>query len=129
MMLDADGFMQINDTYGHDAGDQVLIELAITLKDTVRNDDLVCRLGGDEFLIIGRATPLPGALQVAETLRQTVAELRVPAGAGEWRGSISVGVAVSSPAVHSHEDLVKAADDAVYDSKRNGRNRVSSQQS
>jgi diguanylate cyclase (GGDEF)-like protein/hemerythrin-like metal-binding protein len=126
MMVDADGFKQINDTQGHDAGDQVLIELARTLKDKVRNDDLVCRLGGDEFLVICPATPLPGALQVAENLRRTVAALRVPAGAGEWRGGNNIGVAVSSAVMRSHEDLVKAADNAVYESKRNGRNRVSS---
>lgn len=125
MMIDADGFKQINDTYGHDAGDVVLRELSGHLRRAVRTDDVVCRLGGDEFLIICPRTPLQGAMLVAEAMRQSVNALRVPAGGGEWKGSISVGVAARTNTMQKPEDLLKAADEAVYVSKRGGRNRVS----
>jgi hemerythrin len=124
MMIDADGFKQINDSQGHDAGDEVLRQLAHQLRDAARNDDAVCRLGGDEFLIICPATPLEGALRAAEKIRQQVAAMRVPAGQGEWRGSISVGVAARDGAMAGFEDLLKASDEAVYQAKRNGRNCV-----
>jgi hemerythrin len=126
MMIDADGFKKINDSHGHDAGDAVLRALASQLRDSVRTDDLVCRLGGDEFLILCPGTSLAGALQFAESLRLGVAELRAPAGAGEWRGSISVGVAERQPSMVAHEDLLKAADNAVYLAKQRGRNCVAS---
>lgn len=124
MMIDADGFKQINDSYGHDAGDEVLRQLARQLRYAVRTDDVVCRLGGDEFLILCPNTPLPGAMHIAELLRKSIDALRVPAGTGEWKGSVSVGVAVRAPDMHSLEDLIKAADESVYAAKRNGRNRV-----
>ena len=124
MMIDADGFKQINDTHGHDAGDRVLQALSMQLRNAVRTDDLVCRLGGDEFLIICAATPMDGALQLAEKIRSDVAALRVNAGAGEWRGSVSIGVAVRTAGMNSMEDLLKTADLGVYAAKRNGRNCV-----
>ena len=82
MMIDADGFKIINDSHGHDAGDKVLRALSTKLLHTVRSDDIVCRLGGDEFLIICTNTPLDGAVKLAETLREEVAALRVQAGTG-----------------------------------------------
>ena len=124
MMIDADGFKQINDNYGHDAGDEVLRQLSNNLRYSVRTDDLVCRMGGDEFLIICPHTSLEGALHAAEMTRQTIAALRVPAGSGTWLGSISVGVAVRTPEMNGPEDLLKAADEGVYIAKRNGRNQV-----
>lgn len=129
MMIDADGFKKINDTCGHDAGDAVLRELARCLQDAVRNDDVVCRLGGDEFLIICALTPLEGALLTAEKVRHEVSELRVAAGNGFWIGSISVGVAVRHSAMSCFDALLKAADDGVYAAKANGRNCVASVQS
>jgi hemerythrin len=125
MMIDADGFKQINDRYGHDAGDEVLRQLARQLRYAVRSDDVVCRLGGDEFLIICPATAMDGALQAAEATRQEIANLHVAAGeGGEWAGSISVGVAVRTADMQGPEDLIKAADDGVYLAKRKGRNCV-----
>ena len=124
MMLDADGFKTINDSFGHDAGDEVLCELAMTLKHTVRNDDLVCRLGGDEFLIICGNTTLDGAMQIAEKLRHEVSLMRVSAGGGVWPGSISLGVAVASAATSGVDQLLKTADEGLYLAKRNGRNCV-----
>jgi hemerythrin len=124
MMIDADGFKQINDRYGHDSGDEVLRQLSRQLRYVVRTDDTVCRLGGDEFLVICPNTTEAGAMQIAEQIRQSVASLRVPAGSGEWVGSISVGVGLRSTTMHKPEDLIKAADDGVYMAKRNGRNCV-----
>ena len=124
LMIDADGFKVINDTYGHDAGDTVLRALAAQLQHAVRTDDIVCRLGGDEFLIICTRTPLSGALILAETVRSEVAALRVPAGQGEWRGSVSIGVAARTNAMNDLDDLMKEADLGLYAAKRNGRNCV-----
>lgn len=128
MMIDADGFKVINDTHGHDAGDAVLRALSKQLQHAVRTDDIVCRLGGDEFLIICARTPLDGATKLAEAVRKEVAALRVPAGTGEWIGSISVGVATRSDEMAGFEDLIKAADLGVYIAKRNGRNCVAASQ-
>jgi hemerythrin len=124
MMVDADGFKQINDLYGHDAGDEVLRQAARNMRYAVRTDDIVCRLGGDEFFIICPRTPLDGALQLAEKMRAAIAALRIPAGSGEWRGSISVGVAQRLAGMWNIEDLVKAADQGVYAAKGRGRNCV-----
>lgn len=124
LMIDADGFKTINDTYGHDAGDAVLQRLARELRHSVRSDDIVCRLGGDEFLAILPDTSQSGALQLAETIRSNVAALRVAAGGGYWPGSVSIGVVAVTTAMADITDLLKAADDAVYRAKRDGRNCV-----
>lgn len=125
MMIDADDFKQINDRYGHDAGDEVLRQLATALRDAVRSNDVVCRLGGDEFLIICPGTSLEGTLQAAETTRQAIAKLNIPLdGGGQWLGSISVGVALKTGNMKNAEALLKGADDGLYIAKRNGRNCV-----
>ncbi len=126
MMIDADGFKQINDQYGHDAGDEVLRALSRRLRYSVRTDDIVCRLGGDEFLIICPGTSLDGAMQVAEKMRVKVSNLHVLVSGGEWSGSVSVGVAVKTADMTTPESLIKAADEGLYIAKRKGRNRVES---
>ena len=142
MMIDADHFKEVNDLYGHDAGDRVLKELALTLRHAFRNDDMVCRLGGDEFLVICPKTALDGGLHIAEQTRQTVADLSVETGGEPWHGSISIGVAASAPALDagssgadssaerrvmtSHEALIKQADRSVYAAKAAGKNCVRS---
>ena len=124
LMIDADGFKQINDTQGHDAGDVVLRTLARELKNAVRTDDVVCRLGGDEFLVICPNTDQAGAQQVGEQLRSNVAAMHVKAGQGVWHGSVSVGVGTRAAAMREPEELLKAADEGVYAAKRDGRNCV-----
>ena len=124
VMIDADGFKQINDSYGHESGDEVLRQLSRSLRHSVRSDDVVCRLGGDEFLVICPGTPLDGAVQLAEKLRLLIGELRVRCGHGEWHGSISAGVAARTAEMVKSEDLIGAADRAVYAAKKNGRNCV-----
>jgi len=124
MMLDADHFKEINDSYGHDAGDRVLIELAKTLQYAIRSDDFVCRLGGDEFFIICPKTDLKGGMHLAEMIRTNVSKLRVPTGGDPWHGSISVGVACRKPEMSDFEELIKQADQGVYAAKDAGKNCV-----
>ncbi|MDD2809370.1 GGDEF domain-containing protein [Rhodoferax sp.] len=128
MVIDADGFKVINDSFGHEAGDGVLRELARCLRHAVRNDDVVCRLGGDEFLILCDQTSMAGVRTSAEKLRRDVSELCVSAGSGFWMGSVSVGVAERAPSMTVFDELLKLADDAVYVAKRQGRNRVATVQ-
>jgi len=124
LMIDADYLKPVNDEYGHDAGDEVIKSVANKLCDAARSDDIVCRLGGDEFIVIAPATPLDGALLLAEKLRSEVSDLRVPVGTGEWQGSISIGVAVLDEEMTRPEDLIKAADDGIYAAKGAGRNKI-----
>lgn len=124
MMIDADGFKQVNDRHGHAAGDEVLRQLSARLRRAVRGNDVVCRIGGDEFLIICLGTGLDGVFHIAETIRQDVAKLRVALTGGEWLGRISVGVAVKTANMQNFEDLIKTADEGLYIAKRNGRNCV-----
>lgn len=124
LMIDADGFKSINDTYGHAAGDRVLQRLSIELLHSVRSDDIVCRLGGDEFLVICPQTSLQGAQHIAEQTRSKVADLKVFAGSGFWYGSVSIGVAVRGEKMQKADDLLRAADKAVYAAKNDGKNCV-----
>lgn len=128
MVVDADGFKEVNDTYGHDVGDLVLKILARELRASVRSDDIVCRLGGDEFLIICPNTPLEGALHIAQLTRKNIGALSIIAGNSAWQGSISIGVAANSSDIASVDQLLKTADDAVYIAKNAGRNCVRSRQ-
>lgn len=121
MMIDADYFKQVNDAYGHAAGDRVLVELACTLADSVRSDDTVCRLGGDEFLIICPSTGQQGGMVLANQVLGKVSDLRVPTGGDPWHGSISVGLASRRPGMTTYEELIQAADEAVYAAKRAGK--------
>ncbi|WP_420825056.1 GGDEF domain-containing protein [Vibrio lentus] len=126
IMIDADNFKRINDTSGHDAGDLVLQTLSRELKNTFRNDDIVCRLGGDEFLVICPNTDLKGGMHIAETARQKVSQLEVETSHQVWIGSISVGVAEITQEFGGMNELVKAADESVYLAKSAGKNSVCS---
>ncbi len=124
MMIDVDHFKIVNDTHGHDAGDEVLRELSRTLSHVLRNDDVVCRLGGDEFLVICPHTGQTGGMKIAEIARKTVSNLRVSTGDGVWLGSISIGVAAQSEHITNYRELIKMADKAVYVAKQAGKNCV-----
>lgn len=124
IMVDADYFKQVNDSYGHDAGDRVLKALAKTLLYSFRNDDLVCRLGGDEFLVICPNTGLEDAKDLAESTRIQVNQLQVETGGYPWLGSVSLGVACRNITMNEYEALIKVADEGVYAAKQAGKNCV-----
>ncbi len=124
IMIDADHFKQVNDTCGHEAGDQVLVELARSLKERFRNDDVVCRLGGDEFFVICPNTDLKGGEYIAQQVLQYVNSVSVPYGDRQWKGSMSMGVAQYRPSMKEYTMLISMADKALYKAKQQGRNRV-----
>jgi diguanylate cyclase (GGDEF)-like protein/PAS domain S-box-containing protein len=120
LMLDIDHFKTINDTFGHQAGDHVLIEIASRLRRSLRGSDMVARWGGEEFVVLLRDCALPDALRLAEDIRAAIAEL--PFGA---MGSLTVSVGVAE--ARAGEDLttwLERADQALYRAKRSGRNEV-----
>jgi len=124
VMVDADFFKLINDTYGHPAGDLVLIHLANILAAQVRPGDLVVRYGGEEFVLILDGSNLDTANLVAERLRRLIEESRVTTGTGLVSYQVSIGVSCSDQAGHTLEALVMKADAALYRAKQEGRNRV-----
>lgn len=124
LLLDADKFKRINDTYGHKTGDKVLIELAEICRKSLRDDDMVVRFGGEEFVVYLSNTNTEGALSVAERLRKTIENASVKSEDGELISfTVSIGV-VSSENTSSLEVLLRQVDDAMYLAKHNGRNQV-----
>ena len=125
VMLDIDFFKKINDSYGHDVGDEVLIEVASRLRGTLRRYDKVGRYGGDEFLAILPGCDLRNAKRIAERLRRAVCNDRIQTEAGQLFVTVSVGCASSDSQSHkSIEYLVKFSDKAMYHAKNMGRNCV-----
>jgi diguanylate cyclase (GGDEF)-like protein len=120
---DLDHFKSINDTYGHDVGDQALVQTAECLIRSIRAHDLVARWGGEELLILLPDTELADGAIVAEQVRQAIAGVAVSAGSPGRSLTISLGVAVCGPG-QTVNQCIKAADTALYEAKRLGRNRV-----
>lgn len=128
MVIDLDQFKQVNDTYGHDVGDAYLKQVAAAIRGGLRVQDVVCRTGGDEFLVICPDTDLPAAMACAERVRRSVESTPVKSGALQLKAGMSVGVAVREAAMTDAEALIKRADQGVYMAKQRGRNRVASPQ-
>ncbi len=128
MILDIDHFKEVNDTYGHDAGDKVLQEFAERITRSVRGIDLACRYGGEEFLVAMPDTDMAFASVVAERLRQEIASTKFLINGGRDEVSTTVSIGVGSTENGPEEDnaqkLIKRADDALYEAKTAGRNRV-----
>jgi two-component system, cell cycle response regulator len=126
LMLDIDHFKSVNDTYGHDAGDDVLREFASRIKKSVRNVDLACRLGGEEFVVIMPEADSDIAFVTAERLRERVASepFFIAGGTKSIMITVSIGAASRLHDYDTSELMIKRADDAVYAAKRNGRNQV-----
>jgi diguanylate cyclase (GGDEF)-like protein len=125
VMLDVDHFKQVNDSFGHEAGDMVLKELGALLKDNSRGGDTACRYGGEEFLIILPETSLEGAMQKAEAIRAAMKNLQLryrKAPLGSVRASF--GIALFPGHAANTDSLLRAADEALYEAKGRGRDRI-----
>lgn len=123
-MIDTDNFKQINDTYGHTAGDQILKKIAETIEGTVRNCDIVARIGGDEFCVVFPETNPKAAMNALKNILRNIDSIRVV----QDSISISVSCSIGYSSIDSHcsdaEDLLIKADKALYQAKSQGRNRV-----
>ncbi len=127
LMADIDHFKNVNDQYGHEAGDRVIIAVAKALAEGVRNIDMASRFGGEEFVLLMPETSIEVATSAAERLRQHIAELEVLGDKGESiRFTISIGVAtaLAGNTMDTPSTLVSRADKALYQAKDAGRNRV-----
>jgi diguanylate cyclase (GGDEF)-like protein len=121
--MDIDDFKQVNDTLGHLKGDKALRQVAAILKQGIRQADLLCRYGGDEFVILLSQTPPDQAMVLAERLRQDIAQSAMNRLEKRCKVTVSIGVAGLEPGM-STENLIKAADEAHYRAKQAGKNRV-----
>ena len=121
LLLDVDNFKRVNDTYGHDAGDEVIRHLATTLLAETRGIDLAARMGGEEFAVILPETNFERGAEVAERLRLAIGEMQVPT-AG--RITASFGVAAFPACAATWRELIAVSDAALYQAKRLGRDRV-----
>jgi two-component system cell cycle response regulator len=126
LVLDIDFFKSINDTYGHDAGDDVLREFATRIRKSIRGIDLACRFGGEEFVIVMPETDMGVATIVAERLRRRIASepFAIQQGASSIEVTISIGLAALDAGDVNAGNILKRADQALYRAKRDGRNRV-----
>jgi diguanylate cyclase (GGDEF)-like protein len=124
IVIDVDHFKRINDAHGHDVGDLVLQELASRFRAVTRDEEVVCRLGGEEFLVVCSNTTLGEAHKVAERIRKVVRDTPFQLPGGPQRITLSLGVATRTPRMESFMDLLKVADVAVYSAKEGGRDRI-----
>jgi two-component system cell cycle response regulator len=126
LIVDIDYFKAVNDSYGHDAGDDVLREFALRIRKAIRNIDLACRYGGEEFVIVMPETDVAVATIVAERLRRRIASepFTIEQGARNLNVTISIGIAALAGVADTAAAILKRADTALYRAKRDGRNRV-----
>ncbi len=125
VMVDIDHFKKVNDTFGHTTGDLVLKEIASLLKNSTRKKDTVARYGGEEFVLILPEAGLEVTVAIAERIRRQIEQTPFEVGQTQLNLTVSLGIS-SFPSHHAHskEDLIQMADQALYDAKRGGRNRV-----
>jgi diguanylate cyclase (GGDEF)-like protein len=123
LMLDIDHFKAINDTFGHQVGDEAIKRMAATCQAHLRPTDMLCRYGGEEFLIALTHTEEAGARIAAERIRAAIAQIEIPADAGTVRLTVSIGVTSFVPGARV-EPLIDCADQALYAAKAGGRNQV-----
>jgi len=125
LMIDLDHFKRVNDTYSHQEGDIVLKAIAVVMRGHLRLYDTAARYGGEEFTLVLPETGLAGAVGVAERIRKEIAKLNFAGVIENLKVTASIGVATSTgKKIGSVDDLLRAADDALYEAKTNGRNRV-----
>ena len=119
-LMDIDHFKNVNDTYGHDAGDEVLCDIANLIKDTTRSTDIIARYGGEEFILCLPETDISEAVAVAEKIRKTVQDHKFSHGESL---TACIGLTEISPEA-SLESMIQETDHAMYQAKHSGRNRV-----
>lgn len=125
LMIDIDHFKDINDTYGHDAGDLVLVRIVSLIRENVRDINIICRYGGDEFAVIAPISDVHGAQRMGERLRKTAEKTVFTYKRKRIKAMLSIGIASWSSTMKTGQGLIIAADQALYKSKHNGRNIVS----
>jgi two-component system cell cycle response regulator len=126
VIMDIDFFKQVNDTYGHDIGDEVLKEFASRIAANVRGIDLACRYGGEEFVVAMPDTDMAFACNISERLRQSIetTPVKISRAPGQLNITISIGIAQCEGVEDTAEKLLHRADQALYRAKRTGRNKV-----
>lgn len=124
LMVDIDRFKLVNDTHGHDSGDLLLRQVALLMRRAARAEDVICRLGGEEFLVISPDTALAAAANLGERLRRGIGDAPVSLGSLRCTVTVSIGAAQRTPVMTRHDELLKAADEMLYHAKRMGGNRV-----
>lgn len=124
MIIDLDRFKKINDTHGHPVGDQVLVQFAAIARSLIRSTDLLCRYGGEEFVIFLPGVSGPRASEIAEQIRVRCAENVMTTERGSLRPTVSIGVASSPHSGDALDRVIVAADEALYRAKAAGRNQV-----
>ncbi|MHB1677996.1 MAG: putative bifunctional diguanylate cyclase/phosphodiesterase [Sulfuriferula sp.] len=124
ILLDLDRFKMLNDNYGHDVGDKILLGIGEIAKQTLRTSDWLCRWGGEEFLAILPDTDENGALKIAERLRKAIEKFSIEFNHQKIKTSVSIGIASYPRDGDTPDFLMKAADAALYEAKKSGRNRV-----
>jgi diguanylate cyclase (GGDEF)-like protein/PAS domain S-box-containing protein len=125
VMIDLDHFKLVNDNYGHDVGDRVLVELLHQASLEIRSTDILARYGGEEFIALLPETTQEKAFQIADRLRERVADIKIPVNEGEIQVTASIGVAGVSEDCKSLDEAIRRVDFAMYNAKAEGRNRVS----
>ncbi|HEY6780612.1 MAG TPA: GGDEF domain-containing protein [Thermoleophilaceae bacterium] len=120
VLVDLDRFKRVNDTYGHNRGDAVLRDVAYEIRKSLRSFELVYRIGGEEFLIVLPGIGIDEATEIAERVRRSIAEARP----GEVELTLSAGVACAAGEAMTYDEVFRAADAALFEAKREGRNRV-----
>jgi diguanylate cyclase (GGDEF)-like protein len=123
LMIDIDQFKKINDEYGHSAGDQVLKEIAIVMKNCLRKIDTMARWGGEEFVVLFPQTNKGGAFKAASRILTSVSTCKLSSGPEQI--TVSIGLAaIPEPSIDNSEKLIDASDSALYEAKAKGRNRI-----
>jgi diguanylate cyclase (GGDEF)-like protein len=124
LMIDIDFFKLVNDTFGHNMGDEMIVHMTNLVRARERKSDVLARIGGDEFALLLPETDLPQAHALAERLRGEVAANPLMAASHSVLATISIGAAAANDTMSDFSQLMKAADQALYDAKRAGRNQV-----
>jgi len=124
LMIDIDNFKTINDRFGHDVGDKLLVEITLVLQQSIHNDDVICRLGGDEFLVICENTNYIGVKYLANILCEKVTSSRIMVVDEAPLSSISIGIGSTNQRMQEFHDLIKMADQGLYLAKEAGKNCV-----